>query len=137
MTALVTIVSIVLCSLLSRVCSSRNREWLNSFESSKERAQMLLTNMTLDEKITLLHGESNSDYTGYVPANDRLAIPALKLNDGPNGFRTDKKCPPLTTTCWPSALTVGSTWDTDLIERWGIALGKEFYEKGSNGKVFT
>ena len=38
---------------------------------------------------------------GNVPANTRLGIPALNLNDGPQGFRGD----PGTSTCWPSALT--------------------------------
>lgn len=33
-----------------------------------------------------LHG-SGQGYVGNVEANDRLGIPALKLNDGPQGFR--------------------------------------------------
>ena len=40
--------------------------------------------MTLDEKITMLHGVAGP-YVGNVPANTRLGIPALNLNDGACG----------------------------------------------------
>jgi len=48
-----------------------------------------------------LHGWPDlTDYTGFIPENKRLSIPALKLNDGPQGFRDDKH--PGTSTAWPS-----------------------------------
>ncbi len=47
----------------------------------EERAKQLLAKMTVDEKITMLHG-AKGDYVGNVPANTRLGIPALTLNDG-------------------------------------------------------
>ena len=40
---------------------------------------------------------------GNVPAIERLGIPALKLNDGPQGFRDNAH--PGTSTSWPSGLT--------------------------------
>ena len=58
----------------------------------------------------------------------RLGIPALHLEDGPQGvgdFSTG-------VTMWPSALTVAASFDADLVRRWGAAQGREFRGKGMN-----
>ena len=52
------------------------------------------------------------------------------MNDGPQGFRDGSN--PGTTTAWPSAMTVGATWDVDLVYQWGKAMGVEFWGKGAN-----
>ena len=44
--------------------------------------QKILRQMTLDEKLGLLHG-SASNYTGATTAITRLGVPRLLLNDGP------------------------------------------------------
>lgn len=98
-------------------------------EDPSIRAKKLLHRMNISEKIHMLHG-SGSGYIGNVAANTRLGIPALKLNDGPQGFRDDAH--PGTTTSWPSALTIGASWDLDLARQWGEAMGEEFYDKGAN-----
>ena len=52
-----------------------------------------------------------------------MCLPAqIKMNDGPQGFRDNAN--PGTSTAWPSAMTVGATWDTDLVYKWGEAMGK-------------
>lgn len=44
--------------------------------------------MTLEEKVAMLHGYGFVDlYVGTVDGNNRLGIPPLYLNDGPQGFR--------------------------------------------------
>ena len=85
--------------------------------------------MTLQEKTHLLHG-SGEGYVGNVEANDRLGIPALKLNDGPQGFRDNDHLG--TTTAFPCALSIAASFDEDVARTWGAAMGKEFYQKGSN-----
>ena len=95
-----------------------------------ERASLLLANMELSEKVNMLHGWPTSDYVGYVPENTRLGIPALTLNDGPQGFRSNSH--PGSSTAFPAGMTIGSTWDRDLAEQWGSAMAQEFWEKGSN-----
>jgi beta-glucosidase len=48
----------------------------------------------------------------------------------PQGYRDDLF--PKTTTAWPSALTLASTWDVESLEKWAKAMGDEFYRKGAN-----
>lgn len=72
-------------------------------------------------------------YTGNIPANDRLGIPALKMQDGPQGFRTSAETGgDGTSTAWPSALTIAASWDADLVYRWATAMAEEFGDKGAN-----
>jgi len=97
----------------------------------KTRAKLLLAEMKIDEKITMLHGTGNGGvYIGNVAGNDRLQIPALKLNDGPQGFRDNAHVG--TTTCWPCAMAIAATWSEEAGSQWGTAMGKEFYQKGAN-----
>lgn len=58
------------------------------------------------------------------------SIPAIKMNDGPQGYRFNPG--PGTSTSWPSGLTVGATFDVDMASAWATAMGKEFYGKGAN-----
>jgi beta-glucosidase len=105
------------------------------------RAQSLLKQMTLEEKITLLHGpptgpccqckgNASCAYVGNVAAIPRLKIPPITMNDGPQGFRDNNQ--PGSTTAWPSGLTMAASWDVDALLKWGVGMGKEFYNKGSN-----
>lgn len=51
------------------------------------RAQQLLQQMTLDEKLQMVHGiNTQNTYVGIVPAIPRLKVPRLTLQDGPQGF---------------------------------------------------
>ena len=96
--------------------------------TASAEALRLYERMTLDEKIALLHG-APGPYVGNVPANTRLKIPAINLNDGPQGFRSSV---PGTSTAWPCALSMAATWDETLVFQWGQAMADEFLAKGSN-----
>jgi len=76
--------------------------------------------LTLKEKISLLSG-FNSWYTNKI---ERLNIPSIKMSDGPNGVRGDSNSGK-SSACFPCAISIGSTWDMDLIKQMGIALGEE------------
>jgi len=83
--------------------------------------------MTIDEKITMVHG-GGGPYVGNIAAIPRLGIPAIKMNDGPQGFRGGAG----TSTQWPSCITVAASFDPTLFYEWGVAMGKEFAGKGAN-----
>jgi len=94
---------------------------------SRQKVGKILAQMTLQEKIAMVHGVQPTPYAGTVIANTRLSIPPLNLEDGPQGV-ADKT---LLVTCWPSALTVVASWDLDLQYAFGAAMGKEQRIKGS------
>ena len=57
------------------------------------RVEKLISEMTLDEKLTLLEGaqeaaSTNQFTAGYLPGIPRLGIPSLRLADGPPGVAT-------------------------------------------------
>ena len=80
----------------------------------------LIQDLTLQEKISLMSG-FNSWYTNKI---DRLDIPSIKMSDGPNGVRGDSTSGK-SSACFPCAISIGSTWDMDLINQLGVALGEE------------
>jgi beta-glucosidase len=100
-----------------------------------ERARGLVDQMTLDEKISFLWGKVDK-YVGEVPASgalDRLGVPSILMNDGPQGFRSmNETLYDGTTTAWPAGLTMAASFDRALLGRWGAAMGAEFRAKGAN-----
>jgi beta-glucosidase len=57
------------------------------------RVDKLLSEMTLEEKISMIHGEKEPDATyqgqpGYIAGVPRLGIPSLRFADGPPGVLT-------------------------------------------------
>ncbi|MFP5208627.1 MAG: glycoside hydrolase family 3 C-terminal domain-containing protein [Acidobacteriota bacterium] len=111
--------------------SAAARPWMNRSLTPRQRADLLLKQMTLDEKITMVHGvvpRPIEGYIGYVPGNDRLGIPALKLADGRaavgNGA-TD-------ITLLPAPIAAVSGWDVSVMAEFGRVLGREQWLKGTN-----
>ncbi len=88
----------------------------------------LIAQMTLEEKASMCDG---LDYWHSQPI-ERLGIPAINLNDGPHGIR--KKGDPkenkdlllgVPAICFPTASATACSWDTELIQKMGEALGEE------------
>src|SRR4051812_21582191 len=99
--------------------------------AARERANALVAQMRLDEKISLVHGTgfiTGNGYTGFTPAVPRLRIPAFYLADGPNGVGNGAKG----VTAFPAAINNASTWDADLLRRYGQVLGAEHRGKGND-----
>jgi beta-glucosidase len=98
--------------------------WIGSPAPVDVRVRQVLARMTLDEKITMVHGAAGSAYTGYVPGDSRLCVPALKTQDGPVGVRMSD------TTQLPAAADLAATFDTSLADGYGTVIGKEDKAKG-------
>jgi beta-glucosidase len=87
--------------------------------------------MTLEEKATMLAGSGWMESAPIV----RLGIPAIKMADGPMGVRswagssaiTNASSNPVKvlSTSFPSGIAMAATWDTQLVEREGQAIGQE------------
>jgi beta-glucosidase len=95
------------------------------------RARALVRQMTLDEKISLVHGTgfiTGDGYTGFTPAIPRLGIPAFYLADGPNGVGNGATG----VTAFPAAINNAASWDTSLLNRYGTVLGAEQAGKGND-----
>lgn len=86
----------------------------------------LINKMTLEEKAAMCTGASPWTTTPI----DRLGIPEITVSDGPHGVRrvanlNDFVAGSLPATCFPTASCLASTWDENLIQTMGKAIGEE------------
>src|SRR4051812_45472837 len=88
----------------------------------------LITQMTLEEKISVLAGK-NLWHT--VPVS-RLGIPSIRVTDGPNGARGSEGSLAPTSALIPVGVALGATWNMELVERIGKLLTDETRIKGSH-----
>ena len=89
------------------------------------RVDKLLSQMTLEEKLTLIHGthEDPSVYqgqAGYLAGIPRLGIPGLRFADGPPGVLTRHPSQGETAT-----MGVAATFSTKTAEENGVVIGRE------------
>lgn len=133
------VVVLALCAYISANNSKVEKQSIGRQERSLAdvslQADELIAQMTLNEKIDMLHGSGwrnvkEKKYTGFARGVERLNIPDLKLNDGPQGFRSPTA--PGSSTMWSSALSISASWDRELCEQWGQAMAQEFSGKGAN-----
>ena len=108
-------------------------------ESVEVSAQRLVEQLTDAERIGLLDGDqpfwpgvlswAQHGYN-YVPvvagAVARLGLPGFRFTDGPRGISVGRS------TCFPVTMARGATWDPELEERVGVALGLEARVQGAN-----
>ncbi|MCP4756841.1 MAG: beta-glucosidase [Proteobacteria bacterium] len=90
------------------------------------RIEELLGKMTLEEKVTMVSGSG----PWHTTAVERLGIPRIKVTDGPNGARGDAVSG-ATATCFPVGSSLAATWNVELMNQMGKALGVEAKSKGS------
>ncbi len=81
------------------------------------RADALIGQMTLEEKISLIGGDTDHFSTHAIA---RLDIPKLIMADGPQGIRN---YPPACS--FPCGAALAATWDTQLAQAYGKAMGLE------------
>jgi beta-glucosidase len=92
------------------------------------RIDDLVKQMSLDEKISLLAG---ADLWHTVPIA-RLGIPSITVTDGPNGARGVRGNMGPTSALFPVGIALGATWNTELVEKVGVALAGELKAKGAH-----
>jgi beta-glucosidase len=119
--------------------------WMDRSLSSDARANLLLQQMTLDEKLSLLHGngmareaqwqrpltrDSNGG-AGYITPIPRLGIPAVDISDAAYGVRAAGAMGRYATAL-PSNLGAAASWDRHAAYAYGALIAQELRAQGFN-----
>jgi beta-glucosidase len=93
---------------------------------------LLVAAMTLNEKISQLHGTPGlnpnfpcGNSARHVPAVSRLGIPTMRITNGPAGIGPGDCVPQKPATALPSALALAASWDPRLAYQFGEVAGTE------------
>jgi beta-glucosidase len=105
--------------------------WLNRHLGPDRRADLLLGQLTLDEKIGLLHSISDNEHAREIPPVPRLCIPALKLNNGPAGVGSSGVVQ-FQSTALPAPLGEAASFDPAVAHAYGAVEGRETWATGRN-----
>src|SRR3712207_844430 len=110
-----------------------------TMDQIEAKARDLLAQLNLDEKIWLMYGDTPfwsgfadmmgggySQHPWPAGAVPRLGVPGIRFSDGPRGV----VMPGATT--FPVSMARGASWDVDLEERIGDAIGRELRALGGN-----
>jgi beta-glucosidase len=122
-----------------------NRPWMDQSLSPDERADLVLKELTLDEKIDLLHGNSMAGWgtppranaylsnggAGFVLGVPRLGIPMIQMSDAAYGVR-GSAANGRYSTALPSNLAAAASWDTQAACEYGALIGRELRAQGFN-----
>lgn len=88
----------------------------------------LIEKLTLEEKASLCSGKDH----WHLENIDSQNIPSIMVTDGPHGLRKQGEAgdhmglgKSVPATCFPTAVTLASSWDRELLKKVGEALGEE------------
>src|SRR5579864_4099150 len=125
---------------------TKNAPWMNTALSPDERADLVMKEMTLDEKISLLHGEGMPGWprpvptanpllgnggAGFVLGVPRLGIPIIQMSDAAYGVRSSAENGRYSTAL-PSNIAAAASWDAEAACAYGTLIGRELRAQGYN-----
>lgn len=94
----------------------------------EEKIKQILSQMTLEEKAALCSGRDFWNMKGV----ERLGVAPFMVTDGPHGLRKQAGAADhlglnqsVPATCFPPAVTAASSWDPQMLEQTGQAIGEE------------
>ena len=123
--------------------------WMNRDLSPDQRADLVIAQMTVDEKLSLVHGTGmagagmpadaasaavlarSNGGAGTVAGIPRLGIPDLNMADSAVGVARGAMRGRYSTVL-PSALAEAASWDPQLAYRYGALIGRELRAQGYN-----
>jgi beta-glucosidase len=122
-----------------------DRPWMNKSLSPDERADLVLKELTLDEKIDLLHGNGmahagnwqmpltylSNGGAGMTLGVPRLGIPNIYMSDAAYGVR-DSGENGRYSTALPSNVGAASSWNPQAACDYGAVIGSELRAQGYN-----
>ncbi|HDP79603.1 MAG TPA: glycoside hydrolase family 3 protein, partial [Spirochaetes bacterium] len=101
---------------------------IDKAETKKGNIASTVARLTLEQKASLCAGK-NFWYTRNI---DEQGIPSIMVADGPHGLRKQEAnvdqlgiSTSVPAVCFPTAATLASSWDRDLLHAVGTALGEE------------
>jgi beta-glucosidase len=139
------VVTLGLSIPLLAVPADSTAPWMNAALGADQRAELLLREMSFDERVSLLHGLMALPFgglsvpkgaigsAGFVAGIARLGVPALQETDAglgvadPVGLHLD-----VGATAMPSTLLTAATFSTELAAQGGAMIGNEAWSKGFN-----
>lgn len=103
--------------------------WTNASLSPDRRAELVLAEMTLEEKIELVTGNQGEAPSAFFNAGiPRLGIPELRMADAGGGIADRGWTLPgtgATATAFPDGTALGATWDPEVASQYGAAVAVE------------
>lgn len=124
--------------LVAQTAGSTNASplYLDPTQPLETRVDDLLSRMTLEEKVALVHADSKFS-TAAIP---RLGIPRRWMSDGPLGVREDVSHDNWNaagrtddfSTAMPAGICLASTWDPNIAYAEGEAIGQEARARGKD-----
>ena len=111
--------------------SATDCPWLNQALPVGKRVNMLLSHMSLADKIAEMYIDTSATtgpyvgYEGYVPAQPALCIPPVVEQDGSQGVFGASGATQL-----PAEVSLASAWDPSLAYQYGMVNGQEHRAKG-------
>ncbi|MGC2638873.1 MAG: glycoside hydrolase family 3 C-terminal domain-containing protein [Acidobacteriaceae bacterium] len=124
-----------------------NRPWMNQSLSPDQRADLVIKEMTLDEKMNFVHGtgwnglrpdaaipKGSLGGAGYVEGVPRLGIPGINMADSAVGVRLSGPGSHYATLL-PSVLGAACSWDPDALHLYGSVIGRELRDMGYNMSI--
>jgi beta-glucosidase len=123
---------------------SKDRPWMNRSLSPDQRADLVLKQLTIDEKIALVHGNGMPGWgpprpkaylgnggAGFVLGIQRLGIPIIQMSDAAYGVRSSAENGRYSTAL-PSNLASAASWDPKAACEYGALIGRELRAQGFN-----
>jgi beta-glucosidase len=126
--ALIAVLFVCLASHLTKAQTLPSVPAQQTTGTPDERADALIKQMTLDEKISLLSGASDGFSTHAI---DRLGIGSFHMSDGPQGVRNGPGNPAPRACAFPCGAALAATFDPQLAAAYGKAIGLEDRARGS------
>jgi beta-glucosidase len=104
--------------------------WLDTTLPIARRVSLVLAQMTLADKLKLMHGNtkpSSNGSIGSTPAIARLCIPAVAQEDGPAGVADGVTG----ATQLPAPVNMAATFDPAAARAYGQVIGAQEWTKGN------
>ncbi len=110
--------------------------WMDKGLSADQRADLIVKEMTLDEKINMLHGRGgfqaegaiSNGGAGVIQGVPRLGLPPVQLADSAVGVRAAAERGRYATLL-PSTIAAAATWDLGLAYEYGEVIGRELRDQ--------